>query len=96
MSEDQKQNIIDIKSMAPFISARIAEIIKKLMEAEIEEEILKIRPNIVFDDMDITEKLMILEYEGKSENERQKDKKEAIPFEDILMEEGLTYNDLQD
>lgn len=96
MSESQKQTITDIKSMAPFISEKVAEIIKKLMEVEIEEEILKIKPSIKFEDMDLTEKLMILEYEGKSGTERKRDKEEAIPFEDILMEEGLTYNDLQD
>ncbi len=96
MSENQKQTITDIKSMAPFIGEKVAEIIKKLMEVEIEEKILKIRPNIKFEDMDITEKLMILEYEEKSEIERKRDKEEAIPFEDVLMEEGLTYKDLQD
>ena len=59
--------------MAPFVSEKIAESIKNLMEAEIEQEILRINPEVEFEDMDITEKLMLLSYISKSEEERLKD-----------------------
>ena len=94
MSESQKQNIIDINSMAPFVSAKITEIIKNLMETEIEQEILRINPEVEFDDMDITEKLMLLEYVSKTDEEREQE--ETISFEDALKEAGLTLNDLHD
>ena len=48
MSETQKQIITDINSMAPFVSEKIAESIKNLMEAEIEQEILRINPEVEF------------------------------------------------
>ncbi|MBQ9267404.1 MAG: hypothetical protein IJ217_03910 [Clostridia bacterium] len=96
MSEMQKQIVMDITSMAPFVNVKIAESIKNLMETEIEQEILKINPDVVFDDMDITEKLMLLEYISKSEEEREKDAQEAIPLEEILKAEGLNDNDLHD
>ena len=92
MSETQKQIITDINSMAPFVSEKIAESIKNLMEAEIEQEILRINPEVEFEDMDITEKLMLLSYISKSEEERLKDEEEAIPLEDILKEEGLSFD----
>lgn len=92
MSENQKQIITDINSMAPFVSEKIAESIKNLMEAEIEQEILRINPEVEFEDMDITEKLMLLSYISKSEEERLKDEEEAIPLEDILKEEGLSFD----
>ena len=92
MSETQKQIITDINSMAPFVSEKIAESIKNLMEAEIEQEILRINTEVEFEDMDITEKLMLLSYISKSEEERLKDEEEAIPLEDILKEEGLSFD----
>ena len=95
MSENQKQNVMDIRSMAPFINIKIAESIRNLMEAEIEHEILKVNPNVEFEDMDITEKIMLLEYISKSEDERKKERSESIPLEDILKEEGLTIEGLQ-
>ena len=42
--------------------------------------------------MDITEKLMLLSYISKSEEERLKDEEEAIPLEDILKEDGLSFD----
>lgn len=94
MSENQKQNIIDITSMLPFVSSKFVKSIKDLFETEIEQEILKLNPDVEFDDMDITEKLMLLEYISKSEEEKQKDEEEAIPLEECLKKAGLTINDL--
>ena len=96
MSENQKQLITDITSMMPFVNVKFVQGIKSLFETEIEQEILKINPETEFDDMDITEKLMLLSYVSKSEEEKEKDEEEAIPFEEILKEEGLTINDIHD
>ena len=96
MSEIQKQLMIDITSMMPFVNVKFVQGIKSLFEAEIEQEIMKINPETEFDDMDITEKLMLLSYISKSEEEKKRDEEEAIPFEEILKEEGLTIDDLQD
>lgn len=95
MSENQKQLMTDITSMMPFVNVKFVQGIKSLFETEIEQEILKINPETEFDDMDITEKLMLLSYISKSEEEKKKDEEEAIPFEEILKEEGLTIDDLQ-
>ena len=50
----------------------------------------------VLENMDTTEKLMLINYYSKSEEERQKDEKEAIPLEECLKKAGLSINDLQD
>ncbi len=95
MSEMQKQLMTDITSMMPFVNVKFVQGIKSLFETEIEQEILKINPKTEFEDMDITEKLMLLSYISKTEAEKKKDEEEAIPFEEILKEEGLTIDDLQ-
>lgn len=94
MSENQKQLIADITNMIPFLNIKMTQSIKNLIEAEIEQEILRINPNVKFEDMDITEKLMLLEYLLKSDEQKEKERAEAIPFEEILKEEGLTRYEL--
>lgn len=83
MSETQKQLITDITSMMPFVNIKFVQGIKSLFEIEIEQEILKINPETEFDDMDITEKLMLLSYISKSEEEKKKDEEETIPLGDV-------------
>ncbi len=63
---------------------------------EIEQEILRINPKTEFDDMDITEKLMLLSYISKTEEEKKKDEEEAIPLEECMKEVGLNIDELQD
>lgn len=91
MSENQKQLMKDITNMIPFVNIKFVQGIKSLFESEIEQEILKINPDTEFEDMDITEKLMLLEYISKSEEQRKRDEEEAIPLEKILEEEGLKF-----
>lgn len=91
MSENQKQLIKDITNMIPFVNIKFVQGVKSLFESEIEQEILKINPDTEFEDMDITEKLMLLEYISKSEEQRKRDEEEAIPLEKILEEEGLKF-----
>lgn len=95
MSENQKQLMTDITSMIPYVNIKFVQGIKSLFETEIEQEILKINPETEFDDMDITEKLMLLSYISKSEEEKKKDEEEAIPLEECLKEAGLNIDDLQ-
>jgi len=94
MSENQKQIIEDITNMIPFVNIKVAQSIKNLIEVEIEQEILRINPDVDFEDMDITEKIMLLEHVSKSEEQKAIEKKEAIPFETILREEGINIDDL--
>lgn len=95
MSENQKQLMTDITNMIPYVNIKFVQGIKSLFETEIEQEILKINPETEFEDMDITEKLMLLSYISKSEEEKKKDEEEAIPLEECLKEAGLTIDDLQ-
>ena len=57
-------------------------------------KVLALVPDAILENMDTTEKLMLIDYYSKSEEERQKEREEAIPFEEILKEEGLTRDDL--
>ena len=45
--------------------------------------------------MDITEKVMYLDYLNESKAVKEKELKEAVSFEEILKREGLTIDDLQ-
>ena len=45
--------------------------------------------------MDITEKVMYLDYLTESKDTKEKELKNAVSFEEILQREGLTYDDLQ-
>ena len=46
--------------------------------------------------MDITEKVMYLDYLTENKDTKEKELKNAISFEEILKREGLTLDDLQD
>lgn len=45
--------------------------------------------------MDITEKVMYLDYLMESKDTKEKELLNAISFEEVLKKEGLTLNDLQ-
>ena len=61
----------------------------------INTKLLTLVPDAILDNMDITEKLMLIDYYSKSEEERKKDEREAIPFEECLKRAGLAIKDLQ-
>ena len=46
--------------------------------------------------MDITEKVMYLDYLTEDKNLKEDQKKNAVSFEEILKREGLTIDELQD
>lgn len=89
MSEQQKQNIIDIHNMACVLNQNQLEKIKELEEKMIDEKLLELAPDAILENMDITEKLMLIRELSLTEEERKKEKEEAIPLEVILKEEGL-------
>lgn len=96
MSEAQIQAIKDVIKMTPRLNLDCLNSIKTLMEKAIDAELLSIEPTIILDNMDITEKVMYLDYLMESKETREKELKDAVPFEEILKREGLTIDDLQD
>lgn len=89
MSEQQKQSIIDIHNMACMLNQEQLQRILELEEKMIDEKLLKLAPDAILENMDITEKLMLMKELALTEEERKKEKEEAIPLEIILKEEGL-------
>ena len=95
MSETQIQTIKDVIKMTPRLNIECLNSIKVLMEKEIDSELLKLEPTIILKNMDITEKVMYLDYLTESKDSQEKELKDAVSFEEILKREGLTYDDLQ-
>lgn len=96
MSELQIQTIKDVIKMTSRLNLECLNSIKILMEKAIDSELLKREPTIMLENMDITEKVMYLDYLSESKQTKEKELKESVSFEEILKREGLTYNDLQD
>ena len=82
--------------MTPRLNIDCLNSIKILMEKAIESELLRLEPTVLLDNMDITEKVMYLDYLMESKETKEKELKEAISFEEVLKREGLTFDDLQD
>lgn len=95
MSELQIQAIKDVIKMTPRLNVECLNSIKILMEKAIDSELLKREPTIMLENMDITEKVMYLDYLSESKQTKEKELKESVSFEEILKREGLTYDDLQ-
>lgn len=96
MSEAQMQAIKDVIKMTPRLSIECLNSIKVLMEKEIDSELLKLEPTIILENMDITEKVMYLDYLTESKESNEEELKNSVSFEEILKREGLTMDDLQD
>ncbi len=94
MSESQKQTITNINEILYKLSEDEIRIANSFFENLINLKVLAVCPDAILENMDTTEKLMLIDYYSKSEDERKKDIEEAISFEDILKEEGLTSDDL--
>ena len=95
MSDAQIQAIKDIIKMTPRLNMECLNSIKILMEKTIDSELLKREPSIILENMDITEKVMYLDYLMESKDTKEKELLNAISFEEVLKREGLTLNDLQ-
>ena len=91
----REQNICDVQRMATIMTAAYIKKVREDMEREVERKILAINPETKFDDMDSTEKIMLLELLEQPEEEREKERREAIPIEEILKERGINIEELQ-
>ncbi len=92
MSEEFKQTLIDINNISYHLSIEEAKRIEKIAEKLLDVKLLETLPHLQItelEEMDVTEKLMLLKEYSLPENQRSKEKEEAIPLEDILKEEGL-------
>ncbi len=96
MSETKIQAIKDVIKMTPRLNIECLNSIKILMEKAIDSELLKLEPTVILENMDITEKVMYLDYLNESKETKEKELKDAIPFEELLKGEGLTIDELQD
>lgn len=95
MSDTQIQTIKYVIKMTPKINLECLNMVKALMEKEIDSQLLKLEPTIILENMDITEKIMYLDYLAESDDTKENELKNAISFEAILQEEGVSYDDLQ-
>ena len=95
MLDSQIQAIKDVIKMTPRLNLECLNSIKVLMEKAIDSELLRLEPTVILENMDITEKVMYLDYLTESKDTKEKELKNAVSFEEILKREGLTYDDLQ-
>ena len=93
MSEAQIQAIKDVIKMTPRLNMECLNSIKILMEEAIDSELLKLEPTVILENMDITEKVMYLDYLTESKDTKEKELKDAVSLEEILKREGLTLDD---
>ena len=92
MSEDFKQTLVDINNISYHLRIEEAKRIEKIAEKFLDIKLLETMPELQTDEleeMDVTEKLLLLNEYSLSDEERAKENNEAIPLEDILKEEGL-------
>lgn len=95
MSDAQIQAIKDVIKMTPKLNMECLNSIKILMEKAIDSELLKLEPTVILESMDITEKVLYLDYLTETKDTKEKELKNAISFEEVLKREGLTLDDLQ-
>lgn len=96
MSETQIQTIKDVIKMTPRLNFECLNSIKILMEQAIDSELLRLEPTVILENMDITEKVMYLDYLTESKDTKKQELENAVSFEEIIKKEGLTIDDLQD
>lgn len=95
MSELQLQTIKDVIKMTPRVNLECLNSVKRLMEKAIDSELLLLEPTVILENMDITEKIMYLDYLTESDSTKEEQLKETIDFEELLKREGLTIDDIQ-
>ena len=96
MSESQKQMLVDVTNIIATLDIDKAKSLTKYAEKLIDLQLLSLDPDVLLENMDITEKIMLIKILTKTEEERQKDRDEAIPLEEVIKEMGLAIDDLQD
>lgn len=95
MSKAQLQIIKDVIKMTPKLNLDCLTSIKVLMEKAIDNELLKLDSTVKLEDMDITEKVMYLDYLTESASTKEKESINSKTLEEILLKEGLSLDDLQ-
>lgn len=63
--------------------------ITKYAEKLIDIQLLSLEPSVLLENMDITEKVMLLKELSKSEEQRKKEDDEAISIEDLIEEMAI-------
>ena len=81
MSDAQIQAIRDVIKMTPRLNMDCLNSIRILMEKAIDTELLKLEPSIILDNMDITEKVLYLDYLKESKDTKEKELENAVSFE---------------
>lgn len=92
MSEEFKQTLIDIHNISYHLSIEEAKRIEKIAEKLLDVKLLETMPDLrveELEELDVTEKILLLREYSLTEEERQKERDEAIPLEEIFKEEGL-------
>lgn len=95
MSDLQLQAIKDVIKMTPKLNMDCLTSIKILMEKAIDLELLHLEPSVILENMDITEKVMYLDYLTESKKTKENELENSLSLEEILEREGLTFDDLQ-
>ena len=95
MSKTQIQTIKDVIKMTLRLSEDCLVSIKILMEKAIDSELLHLDSKVILENMDITEKIMYLDYLMESNDTRKNEEENTLSFEEVLKREGLTLDDLQ-
>ena len=95
MSDAQIQAIKDVIKMTPRLNMECLTSIKILMEKAIDSELLRIDSSIILENMDITEKVMYLDYLTENKDTKEKEQENSVSFEELLKRDGLTFDDLQ-
>jgi len=89
MSENQKQRILNINEILCVLNENEINVANAFFENILNMKVLALVPDAILENMDTIEKLMLIEYYSKREEEREKDRKEAISLEDVLKKAGL-------
>ena len=94
MSDEFKQTLIDINNISYHLSIEEAKRIEKIAEKLLDVKLLETLPHLQItelEEMDVTEKLMLLKEYSLPENQRSKEKEEAIRVQDF--EKAATLRD---
>ena len=87
MSDEFKQTLIDISNISYNLSIEDVKRIEKMAEKLLDIKLLELLPKLKLEEleeMDVTEKLMLFKEYSLTDEERKKEREEAIPLEEIL------------
>ena len=56
--------------------------------------ILKLEPSVILDNMDVTEKVMYLDYLTESTETKEEQLEKSLSFEEVLKREGVTLDEV--